>query len=207
MLPRSISLVGELNENEVKAILKRAEQIHSGENSSDHSETAALLIAAEEAGLPREAVELALQERLSFQPIAYNSGDLVFASRPDGKMYVARVVLTKSSVIKVRFLNGTEVTLPAEKVVKADLQVGTKVQALWPIHNWHMSTVIAFDQDCGTVKLSDGWGFTKIFPISEIRIPRKRNLLKSIATFWENNYTYVLAGIGIIIVLLLLIKR
>lgn len=199
--------MGELNENEVKAILKRAEQIHSGEISGDQSETAALLVAAEEAGLPREAVELALQERLSSQPLSCDTGDLVFAPRPDGKMYVAQVVLAKSSVIKARFLNGSELTLPSEKVVKADFQIGSKVQALWPIHNWHMSTVIAFDREEGTVKLSDGWGFTKTFPLSEIRLPRQRNLHKSLAAFWQKNYTYFLAAIGIIILVVLLVKK
>ncbi|ARU41320.1 hypothetical protein CCB80_09310 [Armatimonadetes bacterium Uphvl-Ar1] len=122
-------------------------------------------------------------------------------------MYVAKVVLAKSSVIKARFLNGSELTLPAEKVVKADFQIGSKVQALWPVHNWHMSTVIAFDQEEGTVKLSDGWGFTKTFPLSEIRLPRQRNLHKSLAAFWQKNYTYFLAAIGIIILVVLLVKK
>lgn len=207
MLFRSNTFVGELNENEVKSILQRAEQIHNGANSDNDSETAALLRAAEEAGLPREAVELALQERLSTEPLQCEEGDLVFAPRSDGIMYVAQVVLAKSSVIKVRFSNGSELTLPDEKVVKADFQIGAKVQAFWPVHNWHMSTVIAFDKAEGTVKLADGWGFTKSFPLSEIRLPRQRNMLRSLAGFWQKNYTYFLAGIGIMILAVLLIKR
>lgn len=195
--------MGDLNENDIKAILQRAGQIHNETNSDTESETAALLTAAEEAGLPREAVELALQERLSSQPISCNIGDLVFAPRPDGKLFVAEVIGSNNSVIQARFLNGTDVTLPREKVVQADFQIGAKVQAYWPVHNWHMSTVLGVDHEAGTVKLSDGWGFTKSFPLSEIRLPSQRSLFKSLAKFWQNNYTYFLAVIGIIIIAIL----
>ncbi len=199
--------MGELNENEIKTILERAEQIHSATNFEYESEAAGLLKAAEEAGLPREAIELALKERLSSQQLPCVKGDLIFAPRQDGALHVARVIESKNSVIQAQFLRGTEVTLPIEKVIKADFQFGTKVQAHWPVHNWHKSTVIGFDLEGETVKLSDGWGFTKSFHLSEIRLPRKKNLFSSVATFFQKNSTIILAAIGLVIIAILLLGR
>lgn len=198
--------MGELNENEIKTILERAGQIQIESNTDIESETAALLKAAEEAGLSRQAVELALQERLSSQQLPCTKGDLIFAPRPDGSLHVAQVIESLGSVVRARFFNGAEVTIPRDQAIKADFQVGAKVQAYWPVHNWHTSTVIGFERENETVKLSDGWGFTKTFSLSEIRLRRKKILASSFAQFWQNNYTYILAAIGLTIVAILLVK-
>lgn len=157
-------------EQQVREILARAEQIHLGAANEQESDTKALIKAAEEAGLPREAVEQALRERLDTQTPNLTPGEFVFAPSTDGKLYVAEVKSSGSNTTTVQFLIGSELSVPSSQIQPAVFLPGSKVKANWPHWGWWTCTVLSFDKPNRLVRLSDGWGTEKTFPLTEIRL-------------------------------------
>ena len=198
--------MAKLNENEIREILKRAEQIHIGAAREDEeADSKALIKAAEEAGLPREAIEQALRERLEAQTITSTPGDFIFAPSADGKYYTAEFIESNAHTTRARFLTGGEISFPTEQAHPAQFLPGSKIQANWPNFGWWTCTVIAFDKPNRLLRLSDGWGNEKSFPLAEVRFtpPRVNNndFFGQLTTFWEKNKMSLLIALGVVLVL------
>ena len=155
-----------LSDDELRDVLTRAEEIQRSSRSVDtmQSEIEAVIGAGEAVGLERVAIERALRERFS----PPSPGALVFAQSADGKFYVAEVVSASSDSVRVKFLRGSEHTVTGEQVRPAAFLPGEKVVANWPWWGPWTCTVISYDAARQKVKLTDGWGYTKSFPISEV---------------------------------------
>ncbi|MCW5942110.1 MAG: hypothetical protein KIS66_07750 [Fimbriimonadaceae bacterium] len=161
----------QLTEEETREVLARAEAIHSRKaDDAPMVSVEAILAAAEEAGLSREAVEQALRERNRSVAAPAKVGDLAFARSVDGREYVAEVLASDDQAVRVRFLDGGEHTLPASQVRPATFLPGERVTCPWPGWGWWPCTVISYSATSRTVKVTDNWGSNKSFGIAEVRI-------------------------------------
>lgn len=168
-----------MEQEELKRLLTRAEQIQEQSRIDVEldAELRQIVQAAEEAGLDREAVLQAVQERISLRrPVSV--GDFVFAASADGKKYPAKVVSVDSYSVTVKFLNGGDQTLAPDDVQRLSVAPGLKVEAPWPNFGWWTCTVVSYDPELMKVKLSDGWGSEHTFHLSDLR-------LKGAPTKWE----------------------
>lgn len=119
--------------------------------------------------LTDEELRIALRERLELGAIAPPEvGSLVFAQSADEKFYVAEVVSAAEDQVRVRFLRGSEHTVTLDQVRPAAFLPGERLMVNWPWWGPWTCTVISYDSAKEKVKLSDGWGSTKSFPISEV---------------------------------------
>lgn len=159
-----------LSEDELRDVLARAEEIQHGSRRVDamQAEIEAVIGAGEAVGLQRTAIERALRERFDVTTVPPPSGSLVFAESADGKYYVAEVVHASTDAVRVRFLRGSEHVVTMDQVRPSAFLPGEKVVANWPWWGPWTCTVISYDAARQKVKLSDGWGDTKSFPISEV---------------------------------------
>ena len=190
------------DEQAIREILRRAEEIHIGAPREDDNDAKAIIKAAEEAGLPREAVEQALQERLSQTQASTAPGEFIFVPSTDGKLYVAEVISADSITTRAKFLNRSEVTVPSNQTQPASFLPGSKVYANWPNFGWWNCTVVGFDKPNRLLRLTDGWGNEKSFPLAEIRInppsQSNTNIHKTLLNFWEKNKMYIIIAAGIL---------
>ena len=159
-----------LSDDELRDVLTRAEEIQRSSRSVDtmQSEIEAVIGAGEAVGLERTAIERALRERFDVASAPPSPGSLVFAQSADGKYYVAEVVSVSTNDVRVRYLRGSEHTVLPEELRPATFLPGEKVVANWPWWGPWTCTVISYDAARQKVKLTDGWGYTKTFPISEV---------------------------------------
>lgn len=201
-----------LDEQAIREILVRAEEIHLGASSEGESEHKALIKAAEEAGLPRDAIEQALRERLESSKLQTAPGEFVFAPSADGKLYVAEVIESNSTKIRVKFLNGSESTVSPESAQAATFLPGTKVYANWPHWGWWNCTVLSYDQPNRLLRLTDGMGSERSFPLTEIRInpPKSQhassNFLQSLASNPNIGYVAIAMAIAFVGALVIILK-
>jgi hypothetical protein len=159
----------QLSDDELRDVLTRAEEIQRGVRTADtmQAEFEAVIGAGEAVGLSRVAIERALRERVSLaSPPAV--GSRVFAQSADGKFYVAEVVSGDDHSTRVQFLRGSEHTVTNEQLRPCSLLPGEKVIVNWPWWGPWKCTIISYDAAKQKVKLTDGWGDTKSFPIAEI---------------------------------------
>lgn len=159
-----------LSDEELREVLARAEEIQRGSRSVDtmQAEMEVVIGAGEAVGLARPAVERALRERFDLAGSLPVPGTLAFAQSADGKYYVAEVVAATTDSVRVRFLRGSEHTVTPDQVRPCAFLPGEKVVANWPWWGPWTCTVISYDAARHKVKLSDGWGYTKTFPIAEV---------------------------------------
>lgn len=163
------------SEGEIREVLARAGEIHHSEQSG--MEVEAILAAAEEAGLPREAVLQALQERLVTSLEVPKVGDRVFAESADRKRYVADVLeVLEGQRLRVRFLRGGERLVGLHDTQPFTLLPGQRVHCPWPAWGYWPSTVVSYDAEEGSLRASDNCGTDHTFRIEEVRIhpPSKR---------------------------------
>lgn len=160
----------QLSDDELREVLARAEEIQRGSRTVDgmQAEMEAVIGAGEAVGLARPAMERALRERFDMVAAAPDPGSLVFAQSADGKYYVAEVVSASGDSLRVKYLRGSEHTVTPEQVRPCAFLPGEKVVANWPWWGPWTCTVISYDAARQRVKLSDGWGSTKSFPIAEV---------------------------------------
>lgn len=158
-----------LSDEELRDVLTRAEEIQRGARTADtmQAEFEAVIGAGEAVGLSRVAIERALRERVNLAAPP-TPGSRVFAQSADGKFYVAEVVSGDEHSIRVQFLRGSEHTVTAEQLRPCSLLPGEKVIVNWPWWGPWKCTIVSFDAARQKVKLTDGWGYTKSFPIAEI---------------------------------------
>ena len=162
---------GRLTEDQVREALYRAEELHLRQALSDEDDPAieSVLNAAEEMGLPREAMLQALQERLGQPMPTPVSGERVFARSADGNYYVADVEVAEPGRIRVRYLSGGEATLTEDDIQPCNFVPGMILVVPWPVWGWYKADVVSFDAKKGKVLVSDGWSEKK-FSISEVRL-------------------------------------
>lgn len=159
-----------LSDDELREVLERAEEIQRGSRSVDtmQAEMEVVIGAGEAVGLARPAIERALRERFDLSGATASPGTLVFAQSADGKYYVAEVMSKANDAVRVKYLRGSEHTVTSDQVRPCAFLPGEKVVANWPWWGPWTCTVISYDAARQKVKLSDGWGYTKTFPISEV---------------------------------------
>lgn len=152
-----------LSEDELRDVLRRAHEIES----AHHEGHEAVIRAAEESGLSRDAVGQAIQERLGLLGSPPSVGEFVFA-RSEGDKYHPAEILASGSDFNIRFLNGKERRVPFESLRPLNLLPGEKVVCPWP--NWGPwnCTVISYNPQKRTVKVTDNWGSEKKFDLSEV---------------------------------------
>ena len=158
-----------LTDEELQDVLSRAEEIQRTVRHGPewNSEVAAVISAAEEVGFSRRAVERALSERLNL-PVRPMVGNLTWAKSADGKSYVAEVLSASDDGAQVRFLGGGEHHLTLDQLRPCAFIPGERVFVNWPWWGPWPCKVVAYDAHKQRVKLNDGWGYTRTFPISEI---------------------------------------
>ena len=197
-----------LSDDELRDVLARAEEIQRSSRSVDtmQSEIEVVIGAGEAVGLERVAIERALRERFDVALSPPTPGTLVFAQSADGKYYVAEVVSATADSARVRFLRGSEHTVTSEQLRPCAFLPGEKVVANWPWWGPWTCNVISYDAAKQKVKLTDGWGYTKSFPISEVwqsgRKPWSGRL--RIATTWLSVGVGLGAALGATLMALLL---
>jgi len=182
----------QLTEDEIKGLLARAEEIHLGTSAGEDSD--AVILAAQEAGLPREVVEQALREQFELFPEPPAPGDLVYAKSTDDHLYVAEVTANTDSGIQVRFLKGGESTVHLQHLRPTSFLPGEQLTVHWPWWGWWDVTVLNYDAESSRVRVDDGWGDEMWFPLSDVRLgpPKAKNKRKAIA--WR--YATLIAASG-----------
>ena len=154
-----------LTNNEMRAVLERAAEIQRDERDFELTD---VVSAAEEAGLSRQAVERALSERLNISLTPPAVGEMAWAKSVDGKFYLAKVMSLSDDGVNVRFLRGSQHRVALNEVRPCSLVPGERVVVYWPWWGPWTCSVVSYDAAQMEVKLSDGWGDTKTFPISEV---------------------------------------
>jgi len=163
----------QLTDDELQDVLTRAEEIQRGMRygASMDAELRAVIGAAEEVGIARHAVERALRERLNLPLAPPAVGSLVFAKSADEKFYVAEVLSVSENDIRVRFLRGSEHSLTLDQLRPCSFIPGERIACYWPWWGPWTCTLVSYDAQKQRVKLNDGWGYTKSFPVSEVWLP------------------------------------
>jgi hypothetical protein len=118
--------------------------------------------------LSRTAVVRALRERLNLAAAPPAAGDLVWARSVDEKFYPAEVVAVREDGVRVRYLRGSEHEVSPDQLRPCAFIPGERVVVHWPWWGPWTCTVLAYDAARQRVKLTDGWGDTKSFPVSEV---------------------------------------
>lgn len=159
-----------LTDDELRDVLARAEAIQASATRGDaaNAEIRAVIAAAEEVGLSRQAVEQALRERFDVAGGVPAVGELAFAESADGKYYVARVLELSENGARVRYLRGSEASVALDRLRACSLVPGTRVVADWPMWGAWTCTVLSYDAEKERVKVSDGWGSTAKVKLTDV---------------------------------------
>jgi hypothetical protein len=162
-----------LTDEEFRDVLARATEIEreAQQREERSMELTSVLAAAEEAGLSRRAVERALRERLNLPAALPAVGTLAWARSADDKHYVAEVISVSEEGARVRFLRGSEHQVALNELRPCAFIPGDRVACYWPMWGSWTCTVVSYDAEKQRVKLNDGWGYTRKFPVSEVWLP------------------------------------
>jgi hypothetical protein len=187
-----------LTDQELRDVLARAEEIQRGLRSgTTRTELEHVISAGEEVGLSRAAMERALRERLGIPLTPPSVGSLVFARSANDKYYVAEVLSVTPDAVRVKFLRGSEHTVEAEEVQPCAFIPGEKVMCEWPWWGPWPCTIIGYDAARQRVKVSDGWGYTRSFPVAEIWMPPTRKEEETIRS--QRRIYSRIAGVAVVI--------
>jgi hypothetical protein len=189
-----------LTDSELRDVLARADEIQRASRQGDewNAELAAVISAAEEVGLSRNAVVRALNERFSISPTPPGVGSLTWAQSADGKFYVAEVLSATEEGARVRFLRGGEHDVAFDRLRQCAFLPGERIVCNWPWWGEYTGTVVAYDPNKQRVKLTDGWS-TKTFPVPEVWLPPAKPLSSRGRTRVYATLVGVGAGVGAII--------
>jgi hypothetical protein len=171
-----------LTDDEMREVLTRAEEIERGDRkgAAVDAEFSAVVEAGVAVGLAKVAMEQALRERGIVPLSAPAPGEMSFALSADGNYYAATVLHVDNRGARVQFLRGTEHTVALHELQAFSLIPGAKVTVNWPWWGPWECTVVGYDANRNTVKVYDGWGETKVFPVAEVwQAPRKSTHVKS----------------------------
>ncbi len=163
-----------LKQEQIREVLARAEEIEqeSGpwRNSADAE---ALLRAAEEVGISRDAMIQAIQE---FSPMIVppEVGSRVFARSSDDHFYVADVIDASEGGVRVRFLQGSEHTVPTSDIRPLDLLPGQKLMCNWKgWWGWGTASIVSYNPKTERVEATDGF-MTKKFRLHDVRLRERQ---------------------------------
>jgi hypothetical protein len=198
-----------LSDDELREVLERAEEIErtSRRGSEWSAEVAAIVHAGEQVGISRSAVERALTERYDLTVAGPSVGGLAWVRSADDKYYVAEVLEVGERDVRVRFLRGTEHVVTLDQLRPCALIPGERVVVDWPWWGTWTCSVVAYDHKKQRVKLNDGWGYTRTFPVSEIWLAPPKQLNTSRRRVYVAVATASAAAGGVIGALLALLLR
>lgn len=171
-----------LTSEEMRETLQRASEIARSQSPlaepTAEEELESYLSAAEEAGIPRDALLQALRER-HLAPIAdLTPGKSVFAPSADDTLHVAEILRVDGATAHVRFSSGGEHTVAVADLRPLSLVPGLKVQCLWKYEmgmgeGWENAEVVRFDPKSGRVQVNTTWLGTREVPLKRLRlVPR-----------------------------------
>lgn len=165
-----------MDSNELQEVLRRAQEIErgSGLGFSSPSEVDSFVSAATEAGISREAVLQALQERLGVPHDGFKVGETVFAKGADKHFYAATIVEVDEKWAKVKFVNGSEHRCPLADLRPFSLVPGQSISYLSKDYMvWMNGPVNGYDP-VGKVVIINEWGTEQKIPLEKIRYVDKR---------------------------------
>lgn len=164
-----------LDNDEIRNVLARASEIQDGAEPS-HVDVETLMLAAEEVGISRAAVERALRERMLLPSKPPVVGQLSFARSADDKYYVAEVVSAAPEGFTVRFLRGGQHTVQLDDLRPCSFLPGERVVVNWPWWGPWTCTVLSHDASERRIMVTDGWGETREFSIRDVWIAPRRKI-------------------------------
>ena len=156
-----------MKDDELRSVLARAAEIQFAERPGG-ADLEKFIAEAEKAGYMRTALERALRERFGEVQTPPAVGELAFARSTDGRYYVAKVLSQSGDRSRVQFLVGGERDVQGDELRQFSLMPGERVSVAWPMWGNWSCTVMQYDSQYGTVKLSDRWGSEALFPISAV---------------------------------------
>jgi hypothetical protein len=175
----------QLTEEQIQQTFRRAQEIsgkqHDALPGTPQPEVAfaPYIEAAEEMGISREAILLALRETNLLPDAHLAVGDRVFAPSLDGCSYPAEIVRYDGVSAMVEFINGGQRTVAVASLKPFDLVPGREVQYDEKEWGWMKATVRSYDPASGKVEINSGWE-TKRLPLGAIRLtpPKTERELK-----------------------------
>lgn len=155
-------------------LLERAEELNEDMSTLllHRPEYKNLVDAAQEAGMSREAVLMALRERLEETAREFKEGEFVFAESDDHHWYAAKYLGMEGSRCKLRYMTGGEALVEPTKLRAFGLNPGKKVQCYNATNKtWTSAEVIRYNPDSHSVTVNY-WYTEEVLPIERIRIKR-----------------------------------
>lgn len=161
--------MSQLDPNVMSDVLRRAQEIQSS-GSLAHEDIEEYLVAAEEAGIPREATLQALRERLGYPTHVPAPGEYVFARSVDRHFYMAKLESVHEQSAVVRFTNGATATVSLADLRDVSLSPGQRLSYFSPSMNmWVNMPVVRFNRDSLSVSFNY-WGTEETVPIDKVRL-------------------------------------
>jgi hypothetical protein len=158
-----------LQDEELQATLRRAREIAQQEATpAAESDLELYLSAAEEMGIPREALAQALRER-NLLPQNVRVGEQYFAPSADGFLYVATVLELNGATARVQFAGGGERSCALADLRPLDLVPGRRLQADWPDWGWASVEVTRHDLKKGKVTVTS-WMQPATVSLAKLRL-------------------------------------
>lgn len=166
-----------LPDQTLRDVLQRAQEISSetGLMLKQNPEWSDLLQAAEEAGIPREAILEALRERIAPDTQEYEVNELVLATDGNGWYHTARIDSVRSATARVRFLGGGDADLPLQDIRRFTLVPGAKVNIFYG-GVWTTANVVSYNRDAMSVTMNI-WGGQHTATLDVIRIRDERKVM------------------------------
>lgn len=150
-------------------VLRRAQEIQSSQ-ALHHDELEEYLVAAEEAGISREATQQALRERLGFPTHVPAPGEYVFARSADRHFYMAKLEAVNGQSASVKFLNGGHATVSLTDLRDIALSPGQRLNYFSPSMNmWVTQPVVRYNRDTLTVSFNY-WGTEETVSVEKVRL-------------------------------------
>lgn len=150
-------------------VLRRAQEIQSAQ-ALHHNDLEEYLVAAEEAGISREATQQALRERLGFPTHVPAPGEYVFARSADRHFYMAKLEAVNGQSATVKFLNGGHATVSITDLREVALSPGQRLNYLSPsMSMWVTQPVVRYNRDTLTVTFNY-WGTEETVSVEQVRL-------------------------------------
>lgn len=150
-------------------VLRRAQEIQSAQ-VLQQDELEEYIVAAEEAGISREATLQALRERLGFPTHVPAPGEYVFARSADRHFYMAKLENVSGQTAQVKFLNGGTATVSMSDLREVALSPGQRLNYMSPsMSMWVSSPVVRFNRDSLSVTFNY-WGTEETVSVEKVRL-------------------------------------
>ncbi|HMS57063.1 MAG TPA: hypothetical protein PKA27_16855 [Fimbriimonadaceae bacterium] len=165
-----------MDSNELQEVLKRAQEIErsAGLAFASPSEVESFVSAATEAGISKEAVLQALQERLGVPHDGFKVGETVFAKGADKHFYAATILEIDEKWAKVQFANGSEHRCSILDLRSFSLVPGQSISYFAKDYMIWMNGPVGSYDPVGKVITINEWGTEQKVPLEKIRIVDKK---------------------------------